>query len=101
VASFVLKYRDDESDYVTLENQADLTTALMISPTLLRIAVEKTNVPVTCHTSTQQENRKRPHHDHQHHNRRDCHDRRDHHHHKKASSYESHRDRVEKKLVFL
>jgi len=44
---FVLKYRDDESDYVTLENQEDLTTAFMITPTLLRIAVETTNTP-TC-----------------------------------------------------
>jgi len=44
---FVLKYRDDESDYVTLENQEDLTTAFMITPTLLRIAVETINTP-TC-----------------------------------------------------
>jgi hypothetical protein len=38
---FVLKYQDDESDYVTLDGQEDLSTALMISPKMLRISVEK------------------------------------------------------------
>jgi len=38
---FVLKYRDDESDYVTLDTQDDLMTALMLSPKLLRILVDK------------------------------------------------------------
>ena len=38
---FVLKYLDDESDYVTLSNKEDLKTALIVSPTLLRILVEK------------------------------------------------------------
>jgi len=38
---FVLKYLDDEKDYVVLENQEDLTTALSIRPKLLRISVEK------------------------------------------------------------
>jgi hypothetical protein len=38
---FVLKYQDDESDYVTLDCQEDLITALMISPKMLRISVEK------------------------------------------------------------
>jgi len=42
---FVLKYQDDESDYVTLEGQEDLMTALSISPKLLRISVEKKNAP--------------------------------------------------------
>jgi hypothetical protein len=94
---FVLKYRDDESDYVTLQNQEDLTTALMISPTLLRIAVETTTVPLSC-PSTTLENRKRPYNHYQHHrdtHRRDTH--RDHHH----KSVESRRWRVEKKLVFI
>jgi len=40
---FVLKYQDDESDYVTLECQEDLVTALMISPKMLRISVDKKN----------------------------------------------------------
>jgi hypothetical protein len=89
---FVLKYRDDESDYVTFESQEDLTTALMISPTLLRIAVETTNAPPSC-PSTTLENRKRPHEYHQHHRR----ERRNHHH----KTAESHRSHVEKKLVFI
>jgi len=38
---FVLKYLDDESDYVTLSNKEELKTALIVSPTLLRILVEK------------------------------------------------------------
>ena len=38
---FVLKYQDDESDYVTLDCQEDLRTAIMISPKMLRISVEK------------------------------------------------------------
>jgi len=109
---FVLKYRDDESDYVTLETQEDLTTALMISPTLLRIAVETTNTPSSPSTflpiavettntpscpSSSQENRKRSH-DHHHHHKKD---RRDHHHKSGGSSFESRRLRVEKKLVFI
>jgi len=88
---FVLKYRDDESDYVTLESQEDLTTALMISPTLLRIVVETTNAPPSF-PSTTLENRKRPHEEHHHHRK----ERRGHH-----KTAESHRSRVEKKLVFI
>jgi len=38
---FVLKYLDDESDYVTLSNKEELKTALIVSPTLLRILVDK------------------------------------------------------------
>jgi len=44
---FVLKYLDDESDYVTLSNKEDLKTALIVSPTLLRILVEKNDAPST------------------------------------------------------
>jgi hypothetical protein len=91
---FVLKYRDDESDYVTLQNQEDLTTALMISPALLRITVETTTASLSC-PSTNLENRKRPYDHHHHHHRRDK--RRDHHH----KSFESRHNRVEKKLVFI
>jgi ABC-type nickel/cobalt efflux system permease component RcnA len=107
---FVLKYRDDESDYVTLENQEDLTTALMISHTLLRIAVETTNtlsstlLRIAVETTntpscTSLENRKRQHDHHHYHHKKD---RRDHHHNKTAgSSFESRRLRMEKKLVFI
>jgi hypothetical protein len=37
---FVLKYLDDELEYVTLENQDDFLTALEISPNLLRIQIQ-------------------------------------------------------------
>jgi hypothetical protein len=44
---FVLKYLDDESDYVTLDSREDLRTALMLSPKLLRILVDKKDAPST------------------------------------------------------
>jgi hypothetical protein len=44
---FVLKYRDDESDYVTLDSQEELKTALNYSPNVLRILVETKNAPST------------------------------------------------------
>jgi len=44
---FVLKYLDDESDYVTLSNKEELKTALIVSPTLLRILVDKDAAPST------------------------------------------------------
>jgi len=37
---FVLKYKDDESDYVNLDTQDELRTALTLSPNLLRLLVE-------------------------------------------------------------
>jgi len=37
---FVLKYKDDESDYVNLDSQDELRTALTLSPTLLRLLIE-------------------------------------------------------------
>jgi len=164
---FVLKYRDDESDYVTLDNQEDLKTAFMITPTLLRITVETTDAPScpsiplertntpACHSTLPEttifpscpsvvpeetktpscpsippettvtpscpsiplettnsscpaslEHHKRSHHHHHHkkdhhdyHHKKDrCHD---HHHQKTASSFESRRLRVEKKLIFI
>jgi hypothetical protein len=44
---FVLKYLDDESDYVTLDSREDLRTALILSPKLLRILVDKKDAPST------------------------------------------------------
>jgi len=43
----VLKYYDDESDYVTLDSQEELITALNYSPNVLRILVESKNPPST------------------------------------------------------
>jgi hypothetical protein len=42
---FVLKYLDDELEYVTLENQDDFLTALEISPNLLRIQIQTHTLP--------------------------------------------------------
>jgi hypothetical protein len=36
---FVLKYLDDEGEYITIENQDDLSTALLITPNLLKLKV--------------------------------------------------------------
>jgi len=44
---FILKYLDDEGDYITLSSQNDLVTALEISPTLLRIKIGTVDAPVT------------------------------------------------------
>lgn len=38
---FVLKYLDDEKEYVTLESQEDYLTALAITPTILRLKISK------------------------------------------------------------
>jgi len=70
---FVLKYLDDESDYVTLSNKEELKTALIVSPTLLRILVDKKDVaPSTisedCQNQKRQSNKKhesKGHHGHQ------------------------------------
>jgi hypothetical protein len=83
-AEFVLKYKDDESDYVTLYNQQDLTTAIMISPSLLRVLVQTTS------PSQPEPDQSR-----------DCSKygrRRYHHHHK---SFDHRRQRVEKKLAWI
>jgi len=41
---FVLKYLDDEKEYVTLERQEDYLTALVITPSILRILICKPTV---------------------------------------------------------
>jgi len=71
---FVLKYQDDEKDYVTLENQEDLVTALSISPKLLRIALEKkggapppSSTGGGCDQKSNYRKRHGGHHHHQHH----------------------------------
>lgn len=92
---FVIKYKDDESDYVTLENQQDLITAIMISPKLLRVMVQtKANDQPTVTMDESEESfckngRKRYHHHHHHQ------------YHHKAKSFEHRRQRVEKKLDWI
>jgi len=44
---FVLKYLDDESDYVNLDSKEDLRTALTLSPKILRILVNQKDAPST------------------------------------------------------
>jgi hypothetical protein len=68
---FVLKYLDDESDYVTLDNKEELKTALTLSPKLLRILVDKKDAPSTISDDClSKKYRKRQH---------KCHERKDHH----------------------
>jgi len=90
----VLKYKDDESDYVTLENQQDFITAIMISPKLMRILVVKNTVPAVTECPSlysdepyMKHGRKRYNH-HQHH-------------HHKGKSNEHRRFRIEKKLQYI
>jgi len=91
---FVLKYKDDESDYVTLENQQDFITAIMISPKLMRILVERNNASPavtespSCHSDEPWKHGRKRYNHHQHH-------------HHKAKSHESRRFRIEKKLQFI
>jgi len=44
---FILKYLDDEGDYVNLDSQNDLNTALEISPNLIRIKIGNAHDPVS------------------------------------------------------
>jgi len=120
---FVLKYRDDESDYVLLESQEEFKTALSLS-SLLRLVVLPRNAPQgpASHCDGQsQMYRKRQHQHyerkdhHQHHDHKDKyqhhhdhkekyhHDRKDgkHHEHDKAKSEEQRRLRGEKKLAYI
>jgi len=92
---FVLKYQDDEKDFVTLENQEDLVTALSISPKLLRISVEKKGGAPSTAPSTggcdQKSNYRGKRHGGHHHHRRE-------HPHKNP---EWRKQRVEKKLAWI
>jgi hypothetical protein len=51
---FVLKYIDDEKEYITLENQEDYKTALEITPTILRLIIHKSSAQ-TCTSSSSSE----------------------------------------------
>jgi len=61
---FVLKYRDDESDYVILENSEEFKTALTLS-SLLRLIVELKNAPSSNWDGQSKMYRKRHHHYHE------------------------------------
>jgi hypothetical protein len=128
---FVLKYRDDESDYVLLESQDEFKTALGIS-SLLRLVVEPRKAPQNpvagrCDGQSMMDRKRHhhhyekkehhhgphhPHHDrkerhHPHHDHKDKHhphhDRKDRHPHDdhKVKSEEQRRLRAEKKLTFI
>ena len=126
---FVLKYHDDESDYVILESQDEFKTALSLS-SLLRLVVEPKKAPQhpgsNCdgqsmmyrkrhhhhHEKKEHHHPHHPHHDHKgkhhpHHDRKDKHhphhDRKDRHPHDdhKVKSEEQRHLRAEKKLTFI
>jgi len=85
---FVLKYLDDESDYVTLDNKEELKTALTLSPKLLRILVDKKDAPSTISDDClSKKYRKRQ---HKYHERKDHHGHHGHHGHKGHGSHGHH-----------
>jgi hypothetical protein len=85
---FVLKYLDDESDYVTLDNKEELKTALTLSPKLLRILVDKKDAPSTISDDClSKKYRKRQHKCHE---RKDYHGHHGHHGHKGHGSHGHH-----------
>jgi len=73
-SDFVIKYLDDEAEYITLESQNDLMTALDITPNLLKLKVGTPDAPST-HWESKKKNRRnnkhhphhQQHHPHQHH----------------------------------
>jgi len=78
---FVLKYLDDESDYVTLDTKEDLKTALTLSPKLLRILVDqKKDAPSTISDDCLSKKYHKKH--YKHHERKDHHGYHGHHGHK-------------------
>lgn len=109
---FVIKYRDDESDYVILESAEDLKTALTLSPKLLRMLVSvRTDAMVVTSNDDMscKKNRKRQfyhenkdhhgHHGHGYHGHHGHHGRGGHHGHQRND--EQRQERREKKLVFI
>jgi Ni/Co efflux regulator RcnB len=112
---FVLKYKDDESDFVTLDTQDELLTALRICPSILRILVvsrDSSSESTTSSDDSQSKMHRRHHHerkDHRHKDRKDhCHkDRKEKSHcHKdrkdlKEKSQECRKERALKKLAYI
>jgi hypothetical protein len=111
---FVLKYRDDESDYVILESQEEFKTALTLSSLLRIVVLPKTFSTSSCDGQSQMY-RKRHHHyherkEHHHHDHKDFHHDRKHkyHHHDRKQKHYDHKVkseerklRSEKKLAFI
>jgi len=77
---FVLKYLDDESDYVNLDSKEDLRTALTLSPKLLRILVSKKDAPSTISDDWMSKKYRKRHQNH--HERKEHHGHHGHHGHK-------------------
>jgi hypothetical protein len=110
---FVLKYRDDESDYVILESAEDLKTALTLSPKLLRILVSRKDAMVVTSNddmSCKKKYRKRQYqHENKDHHGHHGHGNHGHHgHHGRGGHHGNHQrndelrqERREKKLVFI
>jgi hypothetical protein len=101
---FVLKYLDDEKEYITLECQEDYLTALEISPTILRLIISKPSALACTSSSSSEEkgkektNRRGGKYHHKGHHR--------HHHQRRFPKSDSpmpeHRkQRLEQKLIFL
>jgi len=65
---FILKYLDDEAEYVNLDSQNDLMTALDITPDLLRLKIGTSDSPSTHWESKKKQKRgNRKQHPHPHH----------------------------------
>jgi hypothetical protein len=103
---FVLKYLDDEKEYITLESQEDYFTALEITPTILRLTICKpTTSPVTNSSSDSGEDKKRcgkKNRHHPHHHRGGFHKK----HHGRFNGGDSpipeyRKQRLEQKLLFI
>jgi hypothetical protein len=99
---FVLKYRDDESDYVLLESQDEFWTALSLS-SLLRLVVEPKKAPQAPGSNCDGQSmmyRKRHHHHEkkEHHHGPHHHDHKDghRHHHDHKNKHHPHHDRKDK-----
>jgi len=79
---FIIKYLDDEAEYVNLDSQNDLMTALEITPNLLRLKIGTSDSPSTLWESKKKQTRRNrkqhghPHHQnnhpHQHHQAQNC-----------------------------
>jgi len=104
-SEFVIKYLDDEAEYIILDSQNDLMTALDITPNLLKLKVGTPDAPSTHWESKKRQNRRnrrhqhQQHHPHHPHQQQQCHE-------KKSDRSDSDKEqcrkaRIEKKLNYL